>query len=152
MKYRFEHDTTLAAPLAQVHELIVDIEHYPQWWRQVRAVAKIDDDNAIVVCRSALPYDLELRLTAVERRSPRAEVSIAGPIEGSASWTLSEVAGGTALHFEQEVRALGALRFASYLARPLLVWNHAVMMRGFDKGARAELSAGSAARTPRGPA
>lgn len=146
MKYRFVHDTTLAAPLARVYDLIVDIEHYPRWWPQVRAVAKVDDDHAIVVCRSALPYDLELHLAAVDREPPRAEVSIAGPIEGSASWTLTEVAGGAALHFEQEVRALGALRFASYLLRPLLVWNHAVMMRGFDEGARAALTGASAPR------
>lgn len=148
-QYRFTHDTVLAAPLGRVHALIVDIEHYPQWWPQVRAVAKVDDDHAIVVCRSVLPYDLELHLTAVDREPPRAEVAIAGPIEGSASWRLTEVAGGTALHFEQGVRARGGLRFASYLARPLLVWNHTVMMRGFDEGARARLSAGSAGRTSR---
>ncbi|HEX7739334.1 MAG TPA: SRPBCC family protein [Marmoricola sp.] len=148
--YRFTHDTTLPAPLAQVHDLIVDIEHYPRWWPQIRAVAKIDDDHAIVVCRSTLPYDLELHLTAIDREPPRAEVAISGPMDGRARWSLAEHGedgGVTRLHYEQEVSARGKLRFASYLVRPLLVWNHAVMMRGFDRGSREVLSAGSADRT-----
>ena len=50
-----------------MHDVLVDLEFYADWWPQVRAVAKIDDDHALVVCRSSLPYDLELELSAVSR-------------------------------------------------------------------------------------
>jgi hypothetical protein len=36
--------------------------------------------------------------------------------------------------YRQEVVATGPLALASYVLKPLLRWNHAVMMRGFDRG------------------
>lgn len=134
-RFRFHHSSVVAAPVVPVHDLLVDLERYPQWWPQVRAVAKIDDDHAMVVCRSALPYDLELELTAVSRDLPTIEVGIDGPIAGWARWTLIPDGDSTRLSYEQEVEATGWLRRASYVVRPVLVWNHDVMMRGFDTGA-----------------
>ena len=102
---------------------------------------KIDDDTALVVCRSVLPYDLELVLTAVSREVDLLEVQIEGPIRGYARYHLVETGPGvTSLHFEQEVRAESRLMvLASYVARPLLVWNHHRMMRGSEQGLRALL-------------
>ena len=48
--------------LLRVHEVLLDLEHYVDWWPQVRAVASAGPDDALVVCRSLLPYDLELHL------------------------------------------------------------------------------------------
>ena len=45
----------MGAPREAVHAVLHDLEHYPDWWPQVRAVAKVDDDTARVVCRSTLP-------------------------------------------------------------------------------------------------
>jgi len=42
--------------------------------------------------------------------------------------------------YRQEVVATGALALASYALKPVLRWNHAVMMRGFDKGIAAAVS------------
>jgi len=120
--------------------VLLDLEHYPDWWPQVRAVASLGPDTALVVCRSALPYDLELVLDAVSRDPGRLEVRIGGPIEGSAAWTLRPHPLGTAMTYRQEVIATGALAGASYLFKPVLRWNHAVMMRGFDKGIAAAVS------------
>ena len=66
--YRFSSSFTLEAPRKRVHEVLVDLEFYSEWWPQVRAVAKIDDDHALVVCRSTLPYDLELELSCGQPR------------------------------------------------------------------------------------
>lgn len=117
-----------------MHGVLVDLEHYPDWWPQVRAVASLGPDTALVVCRSALPYDLELVLDAVSREPTRLEVRISGPIAGSASWTLRREAVGTLMIYQQEVVASGALAVASYVVKPMLRWNHAAMMRGFDRG------------------
>lgn len=136
--YCFSSTSTLEAPRKQVHEVLVDLEFYADWWPQVRAVAKIDDDHALVVCRSTLPYDLELELTARSRDLDRLEVGIDGPIRGWARYHLDELGPGrTLLRFEQQVRAEApAFVVASYVAKPLLVWNHHRMMRGADQGLR----------------
>ena len=142
--YRFSSTFTLEAPRKRVHELLVDLEFYVDWWPQVRAVAKIDDDHALVVCRSTLPYDLELELSAVSRDLDCLEVGIDGPIRGWARFHLDEQSPGrTSLRFEQEVRAEAPMFvLASYVARPLLVWNHHRMMTGLQQGLRATFGSG----------
>ena len=144
--YRFSSTFTLEAPRKQVHEVLVDLEFYADWWPQVRAVAKIDDDHALVVCRSSLPYDLELELSAVSREMDRLEVGIDGPIRGWARYHLDEQGPGvTSLRFEQEVRAEAqSFVVASYVARPLLTWNHHRMMAGAVQGLRARFQPSAA--------
>jgi hypothetical protein len=133
--YDFEHSMVLAADPATVHEVLVDLEHFGSWWPQVRAVAKLGDDDALVVCRSVLPYDLELHLHA-ERRDPELlRVAIDGPIRGYAQWQLAPDPGGTRLDFEQRVRAVNRwFVLASYLFKPVLRWNHHRMMQGAEGG------------------
>jgi hypothetical protein len=146
-RYRFSSAFNLAAPRTRVHEVLVDLEFYCEWWPQVRGVGKIDDDRALVVCRSALPYDLELQLTAVSRETEVLEVEIEGPIRGWARYHLDEVVPGlTSVRYEQEVWASDRLMaLASYVVRPLLVWNHQRMMVGAESGLRAKLEAGAPA-------
>ncbi|MET0837351.1 MAG: polyketide cyclase [Marmoricola sp.] len=136
--YRFSSVFTLEATRKRVHDVLVDLEFYSDWWPQVRAVGKIDDDHALVVCRSVLPYDLELVLTAVSRDLDCLEVGIVGPIRGWAKFHLDEQSPGvTSLRFEQEVRAEApSFVLASYVVRPLLVWNHRRMMSGAEQGLR----------------
>jgi carbon monoxide dehydrogenase subunit G len=141
VRYRFTHRSWVPAPPDAVHAVLVDLEHYPSWWPQVRAVASAGPDTAVVVCRSVLPYDLELVLDAVSRDPGHLEVAIAGPIEGFARWALAAEGGGTRMDYEQEVIARDRLARASYLLKPVLRWNHAVMMRGFDRGLTRRLGA-----------
>ena len=111
--------------------VLVDLEGYPSWWRQVRAVAKLGADDALVVCRSALPYTLDLVLHAVHREPHLLETTISGDLLGVVRWRLAADAGGTRLDFEQAVRVRSrVLALASYVARPVLAWNHHRMMRG----------------------
>jgi carbon monoxide dehydrogenase subunit G len=141
-EYVFAHVTEVAAPPERVHEVLVDLERYVDWWPQVRAVASLGPQDALVVCRSSLPYDLELRLHAVSRVADRLEVAIDGPIRGYARWTLVRTHNGTRLEFEQRVHVVGrAFVVASYVAKPLLAWNHQRMMRGAEEGLAAYLGA-----------
>lgn len=134
--YVFRHSAEIAAPVDEVAATLLDLEHYPDWWPQVRAVARLGPDDALVVCRSRLPYDLELHLTAVSRLPGRLEVAIDGALRGFARWQLTgTAAGATSMAFLQEVEVVTTpLRMASRLARPLLVWNHQAMMRGCVDG------------------
>jgi hypothetical protein len=146
-RYAFTHASWVPAAPDRVHAVLVDLERYPAWWRQVRAVASLGPDRALVVCRSVLPYDLELVLDAVSRDPRHLEVTISGPIDGFARWTLAGQRGGTRLDYEQVVTARGALAWASYVLKPVLRANHAAMMRGFDRGLAGWLSAGRGNRT-----
>lgn len=137
--YCFSASWTTPAPVAEVARVATDLEHYPEWWPQVRAVAKIDDDTARVLCRSALPYTLDLVLHAVSREAPLLEVAVSGDLDGWVRWRLAETPAGTRTDFAQEVAVRGALALASYAARPLLTWNHHRMMAGCEEGLRARL-------------
>ena len=139
-EYTFRHEMHAAASPGQVAEVLLDLGGYPEWWREVRAVASLGPDDALVLCRSVLPYDLELHLHAVSRGPEVCEVAIDGPISGFARWTLHDLGddegpGRTRLEFEQVVRAEARLFvLGSYLMKPALAWNHARMMRGAEKG------------------
>jgi hypothetical protein len=138
--YEFRGTWTVAAPLEAVRETVVDLEHYPEWWPQVRAVAKLGPDDARVLCRSALPYTLDLVLHAVSREGFVLEVEVSGDLDGSVRWVLASVNGGTRMDFEQTVRVSGPLALVSYVARPVLRWNHHRMMLGCIAGLRHHLA------------
>jgi carbon monoxide dehydrogenase subunit G len=138
--YTFRGSWTVAAPSALVHEVLVDLEHYPDWWPQVVAVASLGPDDARVLCRSALPYTLDLVLHAVRRDPDLLEVAVSGDLDGKVSWRLTEQRAGTRLDFEQEVAVGGLLSAASYVVRPLLTWNHDRMMAGCVAGLRRRLN------------
>ena len=132
----------VAAPPAAVHDTLVDLERYPEWWPQVVAVASLGPDDARVLCRSVLPYTLDLVLHAVNRSPSLLEVEVAGDLAGVVRFALAPVDGGTRLDLSQEVRVSGALGVASYVARPVLRWNHHRMMTGCVQGLRALLVPG----------
>lgn len=151
-EYHFEHRWSLPLPATEVYDVLADVEGYPAWWRQVRAVTRIDDDTAHVVARSWLPYSLDLLLTrGVEDRAAGVlEARLGGRLEGWARWSLSApTPTSTSVHYVQEVTVRGALMTAgSRLARPLLVANHDAMMRGARDGllSRGRGPAGSRSR------
>lgn len=127
--FSFRDEWTVPAEPARVHDVLVDLERYPEWWPEVRAVAKLGPDDALVVCRSRLPYTLEMRLHAVHRLPHLLETSLHGDLEGKVRYHLERHDTGTRLRFEQDVVVAGRLLgLAAYVARPLLTWNHDRMM------------------------
>jgi hypothetical protein len=140
-EYVFSDSWQMPAPRELVHDVLLDLEHYVDWWPQVRAVASSGPDDALVVCRSLLPYDLDLHLHAESRDPEQLRVTIDGPISGYAAWRLTPAGAGTRLDFEQRVQAVTPLfRAASYVARPVLRANHAWMMRGAERGLASRLA------------
>lgn len=138
--WSFRSSFEVPAPRDRVHEVLVDLERYPSWWRQVRAVARLGADDALVVCRSTLPYSLHLHLHAVHRRPDLLETAIDGDLVGVVRWRLTDHSSGTKLDFEQDVRvASRLLTIGSYAARPLLRWNHDRMMSGCERGLRSRV-------------
>jgi len=139
--FAFQDTWDVPAPPTAVHEVLLDLEHYPAWWPQVVAVASLGPDRARVLCRSVLPYTLDLVLHAVDRSPGRLEVEVSGDLAGSVRFGLSPSDAGTRLDFTQEVTVRrGWLGAASYVGGPLLRWNHERMMRGCRQGLQAQLS------------
>lgn len=142
--YTFHDTWSVAAAPETVRDLVVDLEHYPRWWPQIVAVASLGADDARVLCRSTLPYTLDLVLHAVTRELPVLEVEVTGDLTGTVRFRVTPEAGGTRLEFEQQVGTAGLLGLASSVARPVLAWNHDRMMRGCRDGMRAALESGPA--------
>jgi hypothetical protein len=132
--YSFTGTWTLPATPERVHEVLVDLENYPRWWTQVLAVASLGPDDARVLCRSTLPYTLDLLLHARHRDVMRLEVGIEGDLRGWARWELSPAPDGARLDFTQEVSVSGWLGRISPLLGPVLRWNHDRMMAGCIAG------------------
>lgn len=138
--FAFRDSWEVPATPGAVHDVLVDLERYPSWWPQVVAVASLGPDDARVLCRSRLPYTLDLVLHAVNRSPGVLEVEVSGDLCGSVRFDLAPVPGGTRLDFAQEVRVPGWLGAASYVVGPLLRWNHDRMMRGCQRGLRSSLA------------
>ena len=136
--YAFSGTWTVDAPLPRVQGVLVDLEHYPVWWPQVR-VASLGTNDARVLCRSALPYTLDLRVRAVRREPGCLEVRITGDMDGTALWRLTDLDRRIRLDFVQEVTVGGWLALMSPVVRLLLRWNHARMMAGCMEGLRDRL-------------
>ena len=139
--HEFGDAWTVAAPVEAVRDLVVDLEHYPDWWPQVVAVARLGPDDARVLCRSTLPFTLDLVLHARSRTGPVLEVGVSGDLDGTVRWRLEPVEGGTRMRFEQTVTVSGLLALASYVGGPVLRWNHDRMMAGCVAGLRRRLVA-----------
>lgn len=139
-RFSFTGSWVVDAQVDAVHDVLADLERYPEWWPQVLAVARIDDDHARVLCRSRLPYTLDLVLTAVHREARLLEIRLDGDLAGVARWRLEDLGGATRLEFTQDVEiARGPLRAAARVLRPAMAWNHARMMAGCLEGLRARL-------------
>ena len=133
--FRFVREWDVAARPDVVRGVLGDLERYPEWWPQVRAVAKIDDDTARVLCRSVLPYTLDLVLHADERSADVLRTSISGDLTGWSAFRLGPGGSGTHVTYTQEVVvAHRTLSLASRLLRPVLRWNHDRMMDGCESG------------------
>ncbi len=121
--------------------MLVDLEHYPRWWPQVVAVASLGPDDARVLCRSVLPYTLDLVLHAADRSASRLEVEVSGDLHGTVGFELTPTDGGTRLDLDQRVGVGGLLGLAAYVASPVLRWNHHRMMAGCVAGLTARATA-----------
>ncbi|MGW0612419.1 SRPBCC family protein [Streptomyces sp. NPDC002788] len=142
--YRFRSLWPLPAPPATVYEVLERPEDYPDWWRQVREVNRLDGVSGVIRIRSVLPYDMTF--TAREtRRDPAAgvlESALSGDIEGWARWTVTPDGAGSLARYDQVVSvAKPLLRRFAVPGRPVFRANHALMMRSGRRGLLRHLQA-----------
>lgn len=135
--YRFVSRWHVDADRDTVFDALADLPSYPTWWREVRVVKPVDEENAAVVARSLLPYALRFTLTreTEDRDIGVLQVRIGGDLDGWARLTLHSGHTSCMLLYEQQVTVTRRLlRAAAPLARPALRWNHMLMMRSGERG------------------
>jgi hypothetical protein len=140
--FRFRTDWRVPANPRATYDTLADVARYPDWWPQVLRAQQLSADSGEIVCRSALPYSLRFVATRAiedpERLQLRATLS--GDLSGWTEWQIAPSSNGSIATFIEEVRTAGALKAASFIARPILEWNHTAMMRGGERGLRAYLA------------
>ncbi|MBO0839794.1 MAG: polyketide cyclase [Sciscionella sp.] len=150
-EYRFRNLWWLAASADRVFDALVDLEAYPLWWPHIREVSKVDDDTAELVCRSVLPFELVVRMTRAEQdqRAGRVRVNLSGDLEGWLGGVITRDARGTRLEIVQHVVAhKKLLRRLAFVARPVWLANHELMMRGGRRGLHRYLSSANSPDSP----
>lgn len=131
-------------PVDAVFDALADLEHYPQWWPEVREVVGIDEDTARARIRSWLPYTLQCTLfrRIEDRRSGRLVAEIAGDLEGWSSWTITTNGTTVIADYEQRVTTMvGWMNALSLAGRPLFAVNHRLMMKSGHRGLLERLAA-----------
>ena len=142
-RYVFQSIWRLDVAPDEVYQALADVETYPTWWPQVRGGRRLDDGSGEIVCRSLLPYDLTFvahRLVEDPvRRILRARLD--GDLNGTSEWTVTAAGSGTTATFDEDVTVgSGMIRAAGIAARPVLRFNHDLMMRAGERGLRRHLA------------
>lgn len=139
--FRFVSTHRLAAPRDAVFDVLADAERWPQWWPQIRSVVAYDDTHGRADIRSVLPLTLHIALTSerADRESGVLRATLAGDLVGWSQFVLhASGEAATLLDYTQEVDLrvpglIGRMACRSF-ARPLLVANHALMIRSGMRG------------------
>lgn len=142
-EYAFLTAWRVAAPRERVFEVLHDAERWPEWWRGVERVVKLEDGDeegrgslGRYVWRSRIPYRLEfdMRITRVDRPE-RMEGEAVGELTGTGRWWLHDDGEGTTVLFEWRVETTRAwMNLLAPVARPVFRWNHDWLMRQGGRG------------------
>jgi uncharacterized protein YndB with AHSA1/START domain len=136
--YSFRMVWQFAAPIEKVWETINHPEEWPRWWQNCKNVERLAEGDAAGVgavrrfsMQTQLPYRLQFVITSTRSEAPRLlEGSVAGNLEGTLRWELSEDASITTVRYFWDVAPTKAWMAAlSPLLKPVFVWNHRAMMK-----------------------
>ena len=135
--YRFLTTWCLDAPVERVWDAIYAVEKWPEWWKGVEVVEKLEhgDERGVGSIyrhrwRSVLPYTVGFDMQTTRIQEGRVlEGRARGELEGVGRWRFFE-GDGTAVTYEWSVRTTRPwMNAVAPLGRPVFVWSHNVVMR-----------------------
>jgi uncharacterized protein YndB with AHSA1/START domain len=141
--YAFATTWDLAAPIDRVWAALVDVERWQEWFPVIREIRQVEPGGPEgvgrvleVTARSALPYDLRMRLQMTRVEAPALmELTSLGDLDGWGRWTLAEEEGVTTARFEWRVATTKPwMNAVAPVARPVLAWNHDISMTAAGRG------------------
>ncbi len=140
--FSFRMTWRLGAPIGDVWRMINSAEEWPRWWRNCRNVETLRRADAGVgtvqrfSMQTQLPYALQFEVTSTRSEEPTLlEGRVAGQLEGTVRWELSEQDGATTLRYLWDVAPTRPwMRTLAPVLRPVFVRNHRAMMRNAARG------------------
>jgi len=111
ISYEFITVWRVPAPLPEVWDLIYHSEQWPEWWRGVEKVEKLNDGDANHIgaihrytWKSKLPYRLifEMKTTRIEPLT-LIEGQAIGELQGQGRWQLSSDGATTTVRYDWKV-------------------------------------------------
>ena len=140
--YSFLATWILDAPRDSVWDAIYEIERWPDWWRGVRSVEKLEQGDADGLgalygqeWRSVIPYPVRFR-TRITRIEPPylLEADAEGELAGTGRWRFFD-GRETAVTYEWNVRTTQPwMNLVAPVARPIFRWNHNAVMHNGGEG------------------
>ena len=147
--YSFLTTWLLDAPRERVWDALYDSERWPEWWRGVESVVRLEEGDAEGVgavyehvWRSLLPYPVRFRVCTTRVERPHLiEGRADGELAGVGRWRLF-TGSPTAVTYEWNVRTTRAwMNAVAPVARPIFAWNHNAVMRNGGRGLAGVLGA-----------
>ena len=134
-------DWRFKAPLQKVWSVVLDIERYPELWKNFRRVQITRGDGksvgSVIACevRGSLPYSLNYALEVTQAEEYRhILLRSTGDLVGTGRWEFSETGPGTvkALYYWDVATTNPILNLVARLAKSALARNHErVMANGY---------------------
>jgi hypothetical protein len=141
-QYTFVDEWFVPGTPEDVYDLLSRPVRYPEWWKDAFLEGSGDDGAAApgkrarLLTRGFLPYRLRWELVCVEAVAPTRLVSlISGDFEGTGTWSIDAVDGGTRAVLEWSIDVRKPLvRHLTPILRPVFAWNHRwAMERGRER-------------------
>jgi len=135
-RYRFLTTWRLDAPLAAAYEAIHAVEHWPEWWRGVQSVERLDGGDGDGIgsvyrhrWRSVRPYAIEFDVETTRRAARRARGRGARRPRRHGPLGVPRRRRG-ARHLRWDVHTTKPwMKAASPVARPVFICSHNTVMR-----------------------
>lgn len=142
-EYQFVTRWHIAAPVEQVWDAIAQSENWHLWWGAVDSVVELEagepDGMGNIkrfVWKTPLSYTLTFETRIINIEAPlRLEATAIGDAEGHGLWELSPTERGAEICYTWTVRTTKRwMNSLAIIARPLLEWNHNMIMRQGGQG------------------
>jgi len=147
-QYHFKTDWEFKADPPRTWSIVLDLQRYPGWWKNFRAVRLLKGDGQAIgsvydcVVRGSLPYSLRytLEVVAVERYRS-IELRSTGDLVGTGRWEFTEPAPGSthATYYWDVATTNPALNLLAPFARRFLAQNHEQVMANGYRALRAAI-------------
>ena len=142
-QYSFVTNWELKAPLQDVWDAVYNSLEWPQWWRGVRSVVEIKENDANGIngirrykWKSFLPYQLTFSMRLTEKDLLRRLKGVAfGELEGTGVWAFTEQNG--IVHVQYKWNIITNKKWMNtfvFLLKPVFKFNHNIVMQWGGKG------------------
>ena len=139
----------VAAPLPEVWAKLQEVESWPLWWRGVHTVQRKDQASTEIGAiyyfhmQGALPYTVRFTIEVTGLKAHQFIIGKStGDLQGNGTWQFDHHAGVTTTIITWQVSPTKRwMKLLSPIAKPILIWNHDVLMRRGLNGLRKALGA-----------